>query len=569
MLNLVLMATEISFWRWIIMPNYISFIFLYLPILEMTNYHKKQKKHSRSIFLNTDEAYYVDSERKTFQFRINPINIEDESRLYVKNTITDYKSSGLAVKSVNTGLFLGSTATFSTTYSQNPAITFISQDGKGIGATAIGLLAPSGLSGSATATTTTPINLSNAGAGYTGVAGDYVANAVVPQTGGSGATITSGTLVSATGSFSAGTLVSGSGYTEIPLFVVPAPPASVPATFNSAGITAGVITTVPSVANPTLNGFYNSSTFVASFVSGHKIALGVVNTNASGTVTSISLDNASDNGYYDGSNPLTIVSINEIPLGQGFGTGLVIAPTYSGGKCASVVVTNGGTGYGANLVNGPIQFSFPSIGTGATITGATVSAGRITAITLGAGGTKYYAPTVSITAGLVTPVQAVYEPVFKIASAIAGARMLTHGRGYTLPPKPIIASTYRVSNAGDLPLISEITQPYNVEKNNYYTIKADGFQFNRTLYTNTDNKGTPTLAICSQNEDVNNENYTELILPAQVINDLTLTILDKDGNGLDSLKNMIMLLTIEELDEEDAHFHDSKRQEYSTVYSIS
>ena len=141
------------------------------------NYHKKQKKHTRSIFLNTEEAFYVDSERKTFQFRINPINIEDESRLYVKNTITDYKSSGLAVKSVNTGLFLGSTATFSTTYSANPAITFISQDGKGTGATAIGLLAPSGLSGSATATTTTPINLSNAGAGYTGVAGDYVVNA--------------------------------------------------------------------------------------------------------------------------------------------------------------------------------------------------------------------------------------------------------------------------------------------------------------------------------------------------------------------------------------------------------
>jgi hypothetical protein len=526
------------------------------------SYFKKQPKHTRSIFLNTDDAFYVDADRKVFSFRIPPINIEDESKLYVKNTITDYKTSGLAVKSVDTGLFLGSTATFASTYSAQPAITFVSQDGKGTGATAVGLLAPSGLSGSATSSTLS-VNVVNAGSGYTGVAGDYVVNAVVPQTGGSGATITSGTLTTATGSFSpSGTLVAGSGYTEVPLFVAPNPPASVPATFNSAGITSGVITTAPTVANPTLNGFYNSTTFTASFVSGHKIALGVVNTNASGTVTSISLDNASDNGYYDASNPLTVVSINDVPLGQGFGTGLVIAPTYSGGKCASVVVTNGGTGYGANLVNGPIQFSFPSIGTGATITGATVSQGRITAITLGAGGTKYYAPTVSITAGLVTPVQATYEPVFKIASVIAGVRMLTHGRGYTVPPKPIIATTNRVGNSGDLPLIADMTQTFNVERNNYFTIKADGFQFNRSLYTNSDNKGLPTLAICSTNENVNNEEYTELVLPSQVINDITLTINDKDGAGIDVNRNMIILLSIEELDKNDTEFKDSKRQQY-------
>ncbi len=526
------------------------------------SYYKKQPKHTRTLILNTDDANYVDGDRKTFTFRFAPINIEDESLMYVKNTVANFKTTGLAVKSVQSGLFLGSTATFSSTYSVQPAITFASQDGKGSGASAIGLLAPSGLSGSATSSTLS-VNVINAGSGYTGVAGDYVVNAVVPTTGGSGATITSGTLTTATGSFSpTGTLVAGSGYTEVPLFVAPVPPASVPATFNSAGITAGVITTVPTVANPTLNGFYNASTFVASFVSGHKIALGVVNTNGSGTVTSISLDNASDNGYYDASNPLTVVSINGIQLGTGFGTGLVIAPTYSGGKCASVVVTSGGTGYGANLVNGAIQFSFPNIGTGATITGATVSQGRITAITLGAGGTKYYAPTVSITAGVVVPVQATYEPVFKIASVIAGVRMLTHGAGYTVPPKPLISSTNRISNAGDLPLIAEIAPTYLVEKNNYYIVKADGFQFNRTLYTNTDNKGLPTIAVCSTNEQVNDEDYTELVLPAQVLDNITITIHDKDALGLETNRNMIILLTIEELDKNDTEFKDSKRQEY-------
>ena len=518
----------------------------------------KQKKHTRSVYLNTENAFFVNTERTIFSFRIHPINVEDESVLYVKNTNIDYKNQmGLSVKNVNTGLFLGSTATFASTYTVQPAITFATLDGKGTDATAIGLLAPSGLSGSGT-TSTLVVNTLNAGAGYTGVAGDYVVNASVPTTGGSGATLTSGTLVTATGSFTQGTLVAGSGYTEVPTFTPPAPPVSVMATFNSAGVTAGVITSAPTIINTATNGFFNAATFAASFVSGHKIALGVVSTNAS------------DNGYYDSSNPISVLSINGIQLGAGFGTGLVITPAYSGGKCVSIAVTTAGSGYGPSLTNAPIGFSFPSIGTGATITAGTVTNGRLTAITLGAGGTKYYAPTVAITAGLVTPVTATYQPVFKIASVLAGARMLTHGRGYTAPPKPIIATTNRVSNSGDLPLVCEITPTYLVEKNNYFTIKADGFQFNRTLYTNTDNKGVPTIAVCSTSEYINNEDYVDLVLPAQVINDFTLTISDRDGLGLEVDKNMTLLLTIEELDESHTHFSNSRRQEYKTnTYSIN
>jgi hypothetical protein len=140
--------------------------------------------------------------------------------------------------------------------------------------------------------------------------------------------------------------------------------------------------------------------------------------------------------------------------------------------------------------------------------------------------------------------------------------MLTHGQGYTRPPKAVIDSTYRVSNGGDLPLIAEIAPTYLVEKNNYYIIKADGFEFNRSLYTNTDNKGFPTIAICSTNEQVNDENYTELILPSQVIDNMTITILDKDGLGLETERNMIILLTIEELDDEHTDFEQSKRRLY-------
>jgi hypothetical protein len=529
----------------------------------MTNYQKKQKKHSRSIYLNTDEAYYVDPERKTFRFRINPINIEDESIMVVKNTITGYKSSGLAVKNVASGLFLGSTATYSTTYSANPSITFVPQDGKGTGATAIGVLAPSGASGSATSSTlvVAPINV---GAGYTGTVPTIAAN--IPNTGGTGATLTPDTINTTTGAFGTGnaTLVAGSGYTEAPTFTIPAPQASVAATFGAVPYTAatGVITGVPTITNDTTNGFYNTSTFTIGFVSNPVQASGIFQTNATGGVTSVIIDNAADNGYYGTDYPLTLPTI----IG---GTGFTFTPTYSGGRCVSIIVTASGSGYGNNLVDYPFTANVPATPVAGSITNKTITAGRLTALTFGTGGSRYYKPTVVITAGLQTPIQASYQPVFKIASAIAGARMLTHGRGYTLPPKPIIDSTFRVANNGDLPLISEVCPSTQVEKNDYYTIKAEGFSFNRTLYTNTDNKGMPTLCVSSSAEDVNNEQYTQLILPAQVINDITLTINDRDSNGLDVNRNLVILITIDELDEDAGHFHDAKRQMYQNVYSVS
>jgi hypothetical protein len=527
----------------------------------MTNYQKKQKKITRSVYLNTDEAFYVDGERKTFRFRINPINIEDESIMMVKNTITGYKSSGLAVKNVNTGLFLGSSATYSTTYSQNPAITFFPQDGKGSGATAIGLLAPSGLSGSATSSTLV-VNATAVGQGYTGTAPTIQANN--PNTGGSGATLTPTGIDSINGGFLAtATLVAGSGYTEPATFTIPAPQASVPATFGAVPYTTstGVITGVPSVSNPTTNGFYNTNTFTIGFVNNPITAYGVYQTNATGGFTSIIIENSADNGYYGTDHPLVLPMTG--------GTGFTYTPTYSGGRCVSIIITASGSGYGNNLVDYPFTANVPATPVAGSITGKTISQGRLTAITFGTGGSKYYKPTINISAGLVAPIQAVYEPVYKIASLIAGARMLTHGRGYTLPPKPVIDSTFRIANNGDLPLISEVCPSTLVEKNDYYTIKADGFSFNRTLYTNTDNKGTPTLCVSSSAEDVNNEQYTQLILPAQVINDITLTIHDRDGNGLDVNRNLVLLLSIEELDEEDAHFKDAKRQVYQNIYSVS
>ena len=522
----------------------------------MNKYGKKQKKHTRSIFLNTDDAIYVDSERKTFRFAIAPINIEDESKLCVKNTIVDYKTgSGLGVKGIVSGLFLGSTATYPSTYSANPLITFTPQNGKGTGATGFGFLAPSGVSGSATATTTSVLP-TNVGQGYTGAVPTIAATTT---TGGSGATLTPAAIDTINGGFGAGaaTLIAGSGYSDTPTFIIPAPQASVAATFDVVPHTnsTGVITGVPSVLNPTTNGFYNTNLFTIGFLNNPVQAYGVFQTNATGGFTSIIIENSGNNGYYGTDHPITL------PFAVG-GTGFTFTATYSQGRAVSIIITAAGTGYGNNLTDYPWTANLPATPVAASITNKTISQGRLTALTFGTGGSKYRNPTINITAGLVAPITAAYEPVFKIASLLAGAKILTGGRGYTLPPTPVVASTFRVANNGDLPLIAEMSPINQLEGNNYYTIKADGFQFNRSLYRNSDNKGLPTIAICSTNEIVNNEEYSDLILPAQVINDITLTIHDRASLGLEADKNLQILIDIEELDDDETDFYHSKRQDY-------
>jgi hypothetical protein len=216
-------------------------------------------------------------------------------------------------------------------------------------------------------------------------------------------------------------------------------------------------------------------------------------------------------------------------------------------------------------VDAPITFSLPATPTAGTITNKTIALGRLTALTFGTGGSKYKNPSIFIDpASISPPVQAVYAPLYKQASLLQGVRMTSYGRGYTLPPRVLVGTDTRIASAnGTLPLEAEMTPTYLVEANNYYTIKAEGFEFNRTLYTNTDSKGTPTIAVCSTNENINNEDYVELVLSAQVINDITLYITDRDGSGLDALKNMTLLLSIEELEEKHSQFADMRRQQYS------
>jgi hypothetical protein len=844
----------------------------------MTDYRKKQAKHTRSIYLNTSDAFYTDAERKIFSFRIPPINIEDESLLYVKNTNIDYNLSGLAVNGVKTSVLLGGGGgSYGCFYSQVPSISFVSQDGKGSGASAVAILASAGLSATAN-TTTTSLTMVNGGSGYTGSRLENTATFASPLTGGQGAsvlptittsttglvatTITapagatggantatanerwllftySGTLdtkdftftttepiygsvlvvggggsggrgggnggtggggggavvyatdvlfpagnfivrvgkggaitasdgdpllgsggdssisfngvnvylakgggggasggveygaiggsggggsgllsaqyrlggsavstnipagiqgnkggnganfgtnnavggggggaggaggdgylpsttgvsgnggagvaynmsgsssffgaggggggsqgassagtggsgvggngstsstggngsagtgsggggggrasggipnnggsggsgavwiryyingtASGTGTFTAGTLTAGSGYTEVPTINVPAPQPTIPATFDAVPYTVstGTITDVPNVLNRTTNGYYNAGTFTVGFQNNPVIAQGFCSTNASGTLTNIIISNSADNGFYSSSDPITILSINGILLGAGFGVGLTYTATYSNGRAISIIITNGGTGYGANLVDAPVAFSYPATPTSAVISGRSIVEGHLIRLTLGSGGAKYKNPTINIDpVSIAPPVQAVYAPVYKIPTAIQGVRMLTHGRGYTSPPQVLTDQTFKIPTSiqGQDPLYAEMTPTYLIEPNYYYTIKADGFQFNRSLYTNQDHKALPTIAVCSTRENINNEDYVELVLPAQVINDFTLQITDREGVGLDPNKNLNILMEIVELDDMDSSYVESMRQRYN------
>lgn len=825
-------------------------------------YYKKQKKHSRTIYLNTDDAYYVDTERKNFNFRIPPINIEDESLLSVKNTLLDYRTSGLSVKDVDLGYI--STIGISSGYNAPPNIIFTPQDGKGTGATAIGILQPVGLSTSATTTTTalgvvsggsgyaglaseyittitdtqgsgasilptintatyiqpTAITASPAGAGValigttdraiwfpyygTGATGDYsftttedllcdvlvvaggggggakygggggagalyyVQNIVLPagnyitrtgkggvpvaltdnagsgagagnpssisfngtniifmrggaggasggsftfgafggsgsggagpagqgQLAGTGTNIPAGSYgnkggnafqiaglanticggggggaggnagnavaetgtsvragaggaglvintagtsstygggggggatsgggiagaagsggggaggitgvggngtnnlggggggggwngttafaggsggngyvvikytrnITANGEITSAVLTAGSGYVNLPVVNPAPPPPSEPATFAPIVYTAstGVITASLSVLNQTTNGFYNISTFRGNFVNNPVVAQGFCSTNASGTLTNIIISNSDNNGFYSSSSPITILSINGVLLGSG-GVGLTFTTTYTDGRATSIIITNGGSGYGNNLVDAPVVFSLPATPIPATYIRKVISEGRLQAVGFGTGGSGYYKPTFAITAGLVAPTPALFNPIYLQPSGLRGVRMLTNGRGYTKPPLVGIDPTNRIVSNGDMPLTAEMTQTHLVEPNNVYTIKAGGFNFNRTLYTNSDYKGRPTIAVSTPSEKINDEEYSKLILPAQVINDFTLSITERDGSGLDANRNLIITMEIEELDLAETTFHESKRQHY-------
>ena len=369
-------------------------------------YYKKIKKLSKIIYLNTDNAVYVDANRKEFTFRIPSISIEDKSRLYIRQYSNDYRGSGVESLSVIAGTGTNSDACFVS----QPTISFISDTGKN--ATAIAYMKPTAINGTTGgATATTVITVVTAGAGYCGDPANMI---TVNNTG------TNGTGLVITPTISAGTIASiavgtaGKGYSALPTYTI-LPPQATQVVTGTATATSGAVTGV-TITNATTNGCYTST---PTLVFNHTQVPAIItfNTNASGVCSGLAVSNPTLNGYYGATTGLTVgipagTHIGTVTIGTA-GAGYNTAPTITiqnegGGRDAVITSTVSAAGVvnGLTIVNRGTAYtgtptlllSAPDART-AKVYFSTSPIGVITSITVEDGGGYYTAaPTLTIPA---------------------------------------------------------------------------------------------------------------------------------------------------------------------------
>lgn len=316
------------------------------------SYFKKIKKVSKIIYLNTDNAVYVDANRKEFTFRIPSVAIEDKSRLYVRQYSNDYRGSGVESLSIIAG---SGTPSTDICFVRQPTISFISDTGKG--ASAIAYMKPTAINGSVGATTAnTAIDVVAGGSGYCGAPSSMIS---IDNTGTNGTglviapTITAGVI--------SGLAVStaGKGYSAVPNYTI-LPPQATQVVAGTATIASGAITGV-TVSNATTNGCYTSTPTLV-FNHAQVEANITFNTNASGVCSGLTVNNPSVNGNYGATTGLTVTippgtHIGTVSIGNS-GAGYNTAPTVSilnegGGRDAIITstVSNAGVVNGLTIVN--------------------------------------------------------------------------------------------------------------------------------------------------------------------------------------------------------------------------
>jgi hypothetical protein len=321
-------------------------------------YYKKIKKVSKIIYINTDNAIYVDGNRKEFTFRVPTVAIEDKSRLYIRQYSNDYRGSGIQSLSIIAGTGTPST---DICFVSVPTISFVSSNGTG--ASAIAYMKPTSINGSVGATTAnTVINVVAGGTGYCGDPANMITvnNA---GTNGTGCTITP--TVSAGVITAIAVATAGKGYSTVPTYTI-APPQATQVVAGTATVSSGVITGV-SISNATTNGCYTSS---PTLVFNHtQVAANITyNTTAAGVITGLAVNNPTLNGYYGATTPLEIT----VPAGTHIGTvsigtagaGYNVAPTITiqndgGGRDAVITSTVSAAGVvnGLTIVNRGTAYS--------------------------------------------------------------------------------------------------------------------------------------------------------------------------------------------------------------------
>jgi hypothetical protein len=369
------------------------------------SYFKKIKKVSKIIYLNTDNAIYVDAHRKEFTFRVPSVAIEDKSRLYVRQYSNDYRGSGVESLSIISGSGTPSTDII---FVRQPTISFISDTGKG--ASAIAYMKPTAINGSVGATTAnTAIDVTAGGSGYCGAPSGMI---TVDNTGTNGTGLTIGPTITSGVITALAVTTAGKGYTVVPNYTI-LPPQATQVVSGTATIASGAVTGV-TVSNATTNGCYTSS---PTLVFNHtQVEANITyNTTAGGAISGLAINNASLNGYYGATTPLVVT----VPAGTHIGTvsigtagaGYNVAPTVSilnsnGGRDAVITTTvsaagvvtgltivNRGTGYAGTPT---LLLSAPDART-AKVYFTTSPTGTITSIIVEDGGGYYTAtPTLTI-----------------------------------------------------------------------------------------------------------------------------------------------------------------------------
>ena len=369
------------------------------------SYYKKIKKVSKIIYINTDNASYVDGHRKEFSFRVPTVSIEDKSRLYVRQYSNDYRGSGIQSLSIIAG---SGTPNTDICFVTVPSISFVSSNGTG--ASAIAYMKPTSINGTVGATTAnTVINVVAAGAGYCGDPANMITvnNA---GTNGTGCTITPTITAGAVTAIAVAT--AGKGYSTVPTYTI-LPPQATQVVAGTATTASGVVTGV-TISNATTNGCYTSS---PTLVFNHdQVPANITyNTNSAGVITALTVNNPTLNGYYGATTPLEIT----VPAGTHIGTvsigtagaGYNVAPTVTiqnegGGRDAVITSTVSAAGVvnGLTIVNRGTAYtgtptlllSAPDART-ARVYFTTSPSGIITSIVVEDGGGYYTAtPTLSI-----------------------------------------------------------------------------------------------------------------------------------------------------------------------------
>lgn len=325
------------------------------------SYYKKIKKVSKIIYINTDNASYVDAHRKEFTFRVPAVAVEDKSRMYVRQYSNDYRGSGIQSLSV-----IAATGTPSTDvcFVTQPTISFVSSSGTG--ASAIAYMKPTSINGTVGATTAnTAITVVGGGTGYCGDPANMV---TVNNTGTNGTglvitpTVASGVITAlAVGS-------AGKGYSAVPTYTI-LPPQATQLVAGVATISGGAVTGV-TVSNATTNGCYTST---PTLVFNHdQVAANIThNTDASGGITGLAVSNPTLNGYYGATTPLTVT---------------FAAGTHIG----TVSVANAGAGY---RVAPKVTVVDTGVGRDAVVTAAISATGTVSGLTIVNRGTGYTGST--------------------------------------------------------------------------------------------------------------------------------------------------------------------------------